>query len=176
MVAQTNVTAVHGVIQTLDVVNGDINAAHDLNAGNDLGVANNATITNQTESGWFQIDRQIGGTALPNTSVPLGQVNRGNVVIASGSFTAATTPTVSLVGSVNINTVTHPAAGHYIITFHPSVTKYAAIQLTYSSPAGGLVSISYNVIATAPLQIDVFMQILAGLTDAPGFSVSVIGE
>lgn len=172
MVAQTNISSINGLIQTLHPVNGDIHAAHDLNSDNDLNVGNNAYVNNLTQTNYAQIQRARGGTTLPNLTIPIGELNQGNMISGSARVAPAVTPTVTFLGGLNVNTITHPSVGLYRFTFFNNLSSWINIHLSRQTGSPAPFKLDYNIISLSPVIIDVD----TNGVDSIGFSLGFNGE
>lgn len=121
MIASQDITAING---SIGAFNGDVFAL----AGNVQAITADVIAGNELNGDHLQVARDVGGTTLPNLTVPLGQGNVGNILYGWAHVDgSAAAPAYTNRGSLNVSTIAHTADGRYTITFKTSVTRYSAM-------------------------------------------------
>lgn len=166
-----NIAALMGNIQA---VIGDVLAGNDVSAGHDVIAAN------ELNGDHLQVNRSVSGTTLPNTTVPLGQGNIGNLILGSaiviGDNGAGTFTFQSGMNVASISRINH---GNCQIVFNINAT-YVFPQVTAMGTSVGTflpadVLAVWKIISYTPVTIQVGTGTLGGVADV-SFSLTISGE
>lgn len=156
--ALNSLIALTGEVRTLI---GDISSAKDV-------IANNALVGN-----YAQLARSVGGSSFPNTTVPIGQINRGNTVLGWADIDGRPMLPV-LIGGVNVNGITHGGLGGYVVKFNVDCTR-ASAHVTVAT-GGGVRCVRAGVSSLAPLEVTIIITDTLNFGQNERFNIQVVGE
>lgn len=148
-----NISALSGNIQTVvgDIISGD-----------------------QLIGESLQLNDAGGGTTLPTPTIPVGQFYKDMLPVAL----ARINKTGGLIYGVNINSITNPGTGAYVVTLNVSLTRISSVQLTghnevaFPTPMP-IARIGYFIVSLTPVAIEVF--IYDGIPQDREFSITIFG-